>query len=252
MKEIARRAVVAPMTVSRALADPDKVSPETLARVMAVVDREGFIRNQLASSMRSRRRIIGTMVPPLINAGIAEQVQGMSDACHEAGYQLHLIQGDFDAQAEENAVRALLGWQPAGLILQAFVQSRAARQLLKLGEHAVVEISEIRGRKPIDMVVGVSNFDPGPDCSVSFQPSPPSATFSFRPVHAALLSPQTCVASARWPNGNTSRLPLPERRRRCLCAAANSLCDIARRRVQRANARVGAVLPYGNQAADRW
>jgi LacI family gluconate utilization system Gnt-I transcriptional repressor len=159
MKEIARRPGVAPMTVSRALANPDKVSPETLARVMAVVEREGFIRNQLASSMRSRRRIIGTMVPPLINSGIAEQVQGMSDACHEAGYQLHLIQGDFDADAEEDAIRALLGWQPAGLILQAFVQSKAARQLLTIGDHAVVEISEIRGRKPIDMVVGVSNFE---------------------------------------------------------------------------------------------
>jgi LacI family transcriptional regulator, gluconate utilization system Gnt-I transcriptional repressor len=159
MKEIARRAGVAPMTVSRALANPDKVSPDTLARVMAVVEREGFIRNQLASSMRSRRRIIGTMVPPLINSGIAEQVQGMSDACHEAGYQLHLIQGDFDSEAEEDAIRALLGWQPAGLILQAFVQSRAARQILTAGEHAVVEISEIRGRKPIDMVVGVSNFE---------------------------------------------------------------------------------------------
>ncbi len=51
MREIARRAGVAPMTVSRALADPDKVSPETRARIMAVVEREGFIRNQLASSM---------------------------------------------------------------------------------------------------------------------------------------------------------------------------------------------------------
>ncbi|WP_029074669.1 LacI family DNA-binding transcriptional regulator [Kaistia adipata] len=162
MKEIARRAGVAPMTVSRALADPDKVSPATRARVMEVVEREGFIRNQLASSMssnRNRRRIIGTMVPPLINSGIAEQVQGMSDACHEAGYQLLLIQGDFDPEGEEQAIRALLGWQPAGLILQAFVNSDAARTLLGSGEVAVVEISEIRGREPIDMAVGVSNFD---------------------------------------------------------------------------------------------
>ena len=159
MKEIARRAGVAPMTVSRALADPNKVSPETRARVMAVIEREGFIRNQLASSMRSGRQIVGTIVPPLINSGIAEQVQGMSDACREAGYQLLLIQGEFDPQAEENAIRALLGWQPVGLILQAFVQSPAARQLLASGEYAVVEISEIRGREPIDMAVGVSNFD---------------------------------------------------------------------------------------------
>jgi len=159
MKEIARRAGVAPMTVSRALTDPDKVSPQTRARIMEVIEREGFIRNQLASSMRSRRRIVGTMVPPLINSGIAEQVQGMTDACQDAGYQLLLIQGNFDAEAEENAIRALLGWQPAGLILQAFVQSPAARQLLIAGEYAVVEISEIRGREPIDMAVGVSNFD---------------------------------------------------------------------------------------------
>ncbi len=99
------------------------------------------------------------MVPPLINSGIAEQVQGMSDACHEAGYQLLLVQGDFDRDAEDQAIRALLGWQPAGLILQAFVQAPGARQLLEDGDVAVVEISEIRGREPIDMAVGVSNFD---------------------------------------------------------------------------------------------
>jgi LacI family gluconate utilization system Gnt-I transcriptional repressor len=147
------------MTVSRVFTDPEKVSPETRARVMAVIERDGFIRNQLASSMRSRRRIIGTMVPPLINSGIAEQVQGMSDACHAAGYQLLLIQGDFTPEAEEAAIRAILGWQPAGLILQAFVQSPAARRWLADGGLSVVEISEIRGGEPIDMVVGVSNFD---------------------------------------------------------------------------------------------
>ena len=39
-------------------------------------------------------------MPPLINSGIAEQVQGMTDACHAAGYQLLLIQGNFDTEAE--------------------------------------------------------------------------------------------------------------------------------------------------------
>lgn len=162
MKEIARRAGVAPMTVSRALADPDKVSPDTRARVLEVIEREGFIRNQIASAMSStpsRRRILGTMVPPLINSGIAEQVQGMSDACQEAGYQLLLIQGAFDPEGEEKAIRALLGWQPAGLILQAFVNSETARDRLRDSGAAVVEISEIRGREPIDMAVGISNFD---------------------------------------------------------------------------------------------
>ena len=123
MREIARLVGVSPITVSRALNDPDKVSPETRDRVLRAIERAGFIPNQLASSMRGPGRIIGTMVPPLINSGIAEQVQGMSDESLLSGYQLLLVQGDFTAAAEEKAVRSLLGWRPAGLILQAFVQS---------------------------------------------------------------------------------------------------------------------------------
>src|SRR5205085_12536461 len=114
---------------------------------------------QVASSMRGAGRIIGTMVPPLINSGIAEQVQGMSDETHESGYQLLLIQGDFNTAAEEKAIRALLGWRPAGLILQAFVQGSIARQILTASNIPVVEISEIRGKPPVDMLVGVSNFE---------------------------------------------------------------------------------------------
>jgi len=39
------------------------------------------------------------------------------------------------------------------------VQSETARALLKSSGAPVVEISEIKGRKPIDMAVGVSNFE---------------------------------------------------------------------------------------------
>ena len=60
MREIASRVGVSPITVSRALKDPDKVSPETRERILAAIEREGFIPNQLASSMRGAGRIIGT------------------------------------------------------------------------------------------------------------------------------------------------------------------------------------------------
>ncbi len=159
MREIARRVGVSPITVSRALKDPDRVSPETRRKILEAIEKEGFIPNQLASSMRGAGRIIGTMVPPLINSGIAEQVQGMADETHESGFQLLLVQGDFVVDEEEKAIRSLLGWRPAGLILQAFVQGETARQLLAGSGVPVVEISEIRGTRPIDMAVGVSNFE---------------------------------------------------------------------------------------------
>ena len=108
MKSIARLAGVAPMTVSRALRNPDLVAPATLARIMKVVKSVGFVPDQLASSLRGTRSIIGTVVPPLINSGIAEQVQGMSDACHERDMQLLLVQAGIEP------ARIRTTWQPAG------------------------------------------------------------------------------------------------------------------------------------------
>lgn len=159
VREIAKRVGVAPMTVSRVISNPDMVAPATRAKVLAAIEAAGFVPNRLASSMRRSTRMIGTVVPPLINSGIADQVQGMSDQCQEAGYSMLLVQGEFTPEAEETSIRTLLGWRPAGMILQSFVQSETARQLLKSGGAPVVEISEIKGRKPIDMLVGVSNFE---------------------------------------------------------------------------------------------
>ena len=159
VREIAKRVGVAPMTVSRALSNPDMVSPETRARILEAIEQAGFVPNRLASSMKGNGRMIGTVVPPLINSGIADQVQGMSDECHESGYSMLLVQGELTQEAEERAIRNLLGWRPTGMILQSFVQSEAARTLLKNSGAPVVEISEIKGRKPIDMAVGISNFE---------------------------------------------------------------------------------------------
>lgn len=159
VREIAKRAGVAPMTVSRALSNPDSVAPATRARVMEAIEAAGFVPNRIASSMKGSGRIIGTVVPPLINSGIAEQVQGMSDECHDNGYLLLLVQGEFTPDDEESAIRALMGWRPAGMILQSFVQKESVREQLTANGAPVVEISEIKGRVPIDMVVGVSNFE---------------------------------------------------------------------------------------------
>jgi LacI family gluconate utilization system Gnt-I transcriptional repressor len=147
------------MTVSRVLTNPEMVKPETRARVQEAIDKAGFVPNRLASSIRGNGRIVGTVVPTLINSGIAEQVQGMSDECQASGYSMLLVQGEFTSEAEEEAIRTILGWRPAGLILQSFVQSSVARSLLKSNKVPVVEISEVRGNVPLGAAVGISNFD---------------------------------------------------------------------------------------------
>jgi LacI family gluconate utilization system Gnt-I transcriptional repressor len=124
VREIARRVGVAPITVSRVISNSGLVSADTRAKVLAAIDEAGFVPNRLASSMRRPGRIVGTVVPPLLNSGIAEQVQGMSDECQEQGYSMILVQGEFTSEDEERSVRMLLSWRPAGLILQSFVPKR--------------------------------------------------------------------------------------------------------------------------------
>jgi LacI family transcriptional regulator, gluconate utilization system Gnt-I transcriptional repressor len=158
LKEIARRIGVSPMTVSRAINQPELVLPETRERIYDVIRSVGFVPNQVAGNLaRNRSRIIGTVVPPLINAGIAEQVQGMSDLLGAEGYQLLIAQGPFTPELEERLILSLLAWQPAGFVLQAFVASERARQILLTRRIPVVEISEIEGQEPIGALVGVSN-----------------------------------------------------------------------------------------------
>jgi len=159
IREIAKRIGVAPITVSRALSKPEMVSAQIREKVFKAIEQTGFVPSQLASSMRGNSQMIGTVVPPLINSGIAEQVQGMSDECHAGGYSMLLVQGEFTQEAEERAIRTLIGWRPAGFVLQSFVQSKTARELLQNSAAPVVEISEIKGQQPIDAVVGISNFE---------------------------------------------------------------------------------------------
>jgi len=124
VREIAKRVGVSPITVSRLLSKPDLVCAETREKLFNAIKQTEFVSNQLASSMRGDGRMIGTVVVQLINSGIAEQIQGMSDECHEGGYSMLLLQGEFTQAAKERAIRTLIGWRPAGFVLQSFVQSK--------------------------------------------------------------------------------------------------------------------------------
>ena len=156
---IAAATGVSIMTVSRVINHPEKVAEKTRTRVLDAIRDMGFILNRVAGSLsQSASRIVGTVVPPIINTGVAEQVQGMSDMLTARGYQLIVSPGELTSDQEEQRVMEILGWQPAGLILQAFPTSERIRKLLRERRYPVVEISEIEGVEPIDCVVGISNF----------------------------------------------------------------------------------------------
>lgn len=67
MEDIARRARVSIMTVSRVLRDPGKVSKETQGRVERAITQVGYVPNELAGGLRKAggAKLVAAIVPSL-------------------------------------------------------------------------------------------------------------------------------------------------------------------------------------------
>ncbi len=161
LKDVAQRAGVAPITVSRAINRPDSVSAELRRQVDEAVSALGYVRNQFAGALASAdSRIIPVIVPSLANAVFIEVIQGIQEVLEEARFQLLLGNTQYDLDRETDLVTALLGWSPSGLIIAGLRHNERTRRLLAACGRPVVEMMEY-GARPIDMNVGLSHVDAG-------------------------------------------------------------------------------------------
>lgn len=102
IKEVARLAGVSTATVSRALATPDQVSPETRARVMAAVAKVGYVPNPAARSLRSRKaHMVLVALPDLSNTFFSQVLRGIEEALFAAGYGM--VVGDLNGAPEKES-----------------------------------------------------------------------------------------------------------------------------------------------------
>jgi LacI family gluconate utilization system Gnt-I transcriptional repressor len=157
MRDVALAAGVSTMTVSRALSDPEKVSPEIRRRVEAAVASIGYVPNRLAGSLSSQNsRVIGLIVPSLENSLFAPTIQGVSEVLRRQGYQLMVADCGGRPEDEEALITAFLAQRVAGLVLHDTRHTPAARALLARAGLPVVETGTLTP-DPIDMVVSYSN-----------------------------------------------------------------------------------------------
>jgi LacI family gluconate utilization system Gnt-I transcriptional repressor len=161
LADVANRAGVSAMTVSRALSQPDKVAEVTRERIQSAVDFLGYLPNLAAGTLRSNQsRIVAGVVPTLGHSIFSDTVQGISDGLDQAGYQLLLGCSGYRPEKEEELVKAFLGRRADGLILTGTLHSPAVRTRLEGAGVPVIETWDIsEGR--LDMAVGFDNFKAG-------------------------------------------------------------------------------------------
>ncbi|MDQ2660682.1 MAG: LacI family transcriptional regulator [Actinomycetota bacterium] len=95
IREVAEAARVSVGTVSNVLNKPDQVSPATLARVQAVIDELGFVRNDLARQLKmGAGTTLGMIVLNVANPFFADLAHACEAAAESAGQTVVLGSSD--------------------------------------------------------------------------------------------------------------------------------------------------------------
>lgn len=155
--DVADRANVARITVSRVINDPGSVSKDLRGRVEEAIDALGYVPNRHAGSLASASsRVIPLIVPSLSNAVFVEVIRGAQSVLEAQGYETLLGNTDYDLEREQKLVQTLLGWSPAGVILSGLRHTAGTVNTLRRWGRPCVEIMEY-GVPSVDMNVGLSH-----------------------------------------------------------------------------------------------
>jgi LacI family transcriptional regulator len=121
--DVARAAQVSTATVSRALNQPGSVRPALRARVLAAVERLGYVAHAGARALTLKRSgTVGVIVPTVDNAIFASGLQAFQRRMAEAGYVVLIAFSSYDPEQEVAQAMALLARGVDGLALTGLSQ----------------------------------------------------------------------------------------------------------------------------------
>jgi DNA-binding LacI/PurR family transcriptional regulator len=136
LQDVAREAGVAVSTVSRALANPDRVSTRTREHVHAIAHRLGYRPNLIASALPSgRTRMLALLVTDITNPHNFGLIRGAEVRARAAGYTLILA----DTQGSDELESDHLGRLDSAVDGFVLASSRLAD----------AELQRLRGRRPV-------------------------------------------------------------------------------------------------------
>ncbi|WP_454683656.1 HTH-type transcriptional regulator GntR [Ancylobacter moscoviensis] len=155
--DVAKRAGVSSITVSRALRDPERVSPQLRQQIEEAVRALDYVPDQHARALASARTdVVGVIIPSLTNNVFADVLRGIYDGLAQTSHQVQLGNSRYSPIEEERLLATFLSQRPAALIVAGIDQTARSRELLENAGCPVVQIMEL-GEGPVDMMVGFSH-----------------------------------------------------------------------------------------------
>ncbi|MEO6034835.1 MAG: LacI family DNA-binding transcriptional regulator [Verrucomicrobiota bacterium] len=121
LKDIALRAGVSLMTVSKALRNARDISPGTKARIKVLADQMGYVPDSAAQNLRNRNsKLFGLIISSVTNPIFVRMAAAIEERTRELGCDLILAHSLNMADREESSIRRLLSRRVDGLFISPF------------------------------------------------------------------------------------------------------------------------------------
>jgi len=132
IRDVARRAGVSPMTVSRVINDSALVSAGTRRRVEDAIGELGYVPSRLARGLTARRTgTLAVIVPDVANPFFTLIVRGAEDVARRAGYRVILCDTRGELAMEREVIEEMLAHRVEGILI-APVNDRSREHLRRL------------------------------------------------------------------------------------------------------------------------
>ena len=157
LRDVARRAGVSEMTVSRVLRNSGYAAPATRERVLRAASDIGYVPNQIAGSLAQRRtNLVGVLVPSMTNQVYPEVLSGVAKGLEGASLQPVFGITGYDPGVEEGLIRDMIAWRPSGMAVAGLRHTVTARAMLRATLIPVAEMMDTDGRV-VEFAVGLSH-----------------------------------------------------------------------------------------------
>ncbi len=151
--DVASKAGVSSITVSRYFNAPEKVSPAVRDRLQQIILETGYVPSQMAGRLASAEsRVVGAVMQNTGSLTFAALVKGMGDGFEGANLQLLLAHTEYSDVREERAIRSFIGWHPSALILTRDDHTPEAQALLLAARCPIVETWGVVEGRPFHQV----------------------------------------------------------------------------------------------------
>ena len=159
--DVAKKSGYSTSSVSRAISNPSSLSEKTRNKILLIIKKLGYVHNSLAGSLKSGKSgFIIAIIPTLRDSIFTDYIRAIKDQLRKKGYQLLIGVTDYSLEREEEIIRKFLSYRPEGIITVGTQHTSYTNSILLASKLPIVETWNITD-KPLDVVVGFSNFSSG-------------------------------------------------------------------------------------------